>query len=106
VVNARLVPSDNLLGRRSTAFCALLFANWGTTMHEETRRFVSRMLNPIVAAFKREVAQQRPNGASEADVQEMLARIESMNRAVMDADQLAYLMELFREAAASSSDAR
>ena len=58
------------------------------------------------AAFKREVAQQRANGASEADVQEMLARIESVNRIVMDADQLAYLMELFREAAASSSDAR
>jgi hypothetical protein len=36
----------------------------------------------------------------------MLARIESVNRIVMDADQLAYLMELFREAAASSSDAR
>ena len=106
MVNPRLVPSDNLLGHRPTAFCALLFANWGTTMHEETRRFVSRMLNPIVAAFKREVAQQRANGASEADVQEMLARIESVNRIVMDADQLAYLMELFREAAASSSDAR
>ena len=74
-------------------------------MHEETRRFVSRMLNPIVAAFKREVAQQRANGASEADVQEMLARIESVNRVVMDADQLAYLMELFREAAAESSKA-
>ena len=75
-------------------------------MHEETRRFVSRMLNPIVAEFKREVAQQRANGASEADIQEMLDRIESINRAVMDADQLAYIMELFREAAASSSDAR
>ena len=74
-------------------------------MHEETRRFVSRMLNPIVAEFKREVAQQRANGASEADIQEMLDRIKSVNRAVMDADQLAYLMELFREAAAAASEA-
>jgi hypothetical protein len=74
-------------------------------MHEETRRFVSRMLNPIVAEFKREVAEQRANGASEGDIQEMLDRIESVNRAVMDADQLAYLMELFREAAAESSKA-
>jgi hypothetical protein len=74
-------------------------------MHEETRRFVSRMLNPIVAEFKREVAEQRENGASEGDIQEMLDRIESVNRAVMDADQLAYLMELFREAAAESSKA-
>jgi hypothetical protein len=65
-------------------------------MHEETRRFVIRMLNPIVAEFKREVAQQCANGASEADIQEMLDRIESLNRPVMDADQLAYLMELFR----------
>jgi len=73
-------------------------------MHEETRRFVSRMLNPIVAEFKREVAQQRANGASEADIREMLDRIESINRAVMDADQLAYLMGLFREAAAASSE--
>jgi hypothetical protein len=34
----------------------------------------------------------------------MLDRIESINRAVMDADQLAYLMGLFREAAAASSE--
>ena len=56
------------------------------------------------AEFKREVAQQRANGASEVDIQEMLGRIESVNRAVMDADQLAYFMELFREAAAASSE--
>jgi hypothetical protein len=71
-------------------------------MHEETRRFVSRMLNPIVAEFKREVEQQRANSASEADTQEMLDRIESVNRAVVEADQLAYLLELFREAASAS----
>jgi hypothetical protein len=71
---------------------------------EETRRFARRMLGPIVAEFKREVAQQRANGASEVDIQEMLDRIESVNRAVMDADQLAYFMELFREAAAASSE--
>jgi hypothetical protein len=47
----------------------------GTTMHEETRRFVSRMLHPIVAEFKREVAKHRANGASEADIQEMLYRL-------------------------------
>ena len=41
--------------------------------HEETRRFARRMLAPIVAEFKREVAQQRANGASEVDIQEMLA---------------------------------
>ena len=71
---------------------------------EDTRRFARRMLGPIVAEFKREVAQQRANGASEVDIQEMLGRIESVNRAVMDADQLAYFMELFREAAAVSSE--
>ena len=77
----------------------------GTTMDDEdTRRFARRMLGPIVAEFKREVAQQRANGASEVDIQEMLGRIESVNRAVMDADQLAYFMELFREAAAASSE--
>jgi hypothetical protein len=31
----------------------------------------------------------------------MLDRIESVNWAVMDADQFAYFMELFREAAAA-----
>ena len=72
--------------------------------HEETRRFARRMLGPIIAEFKREVAQQRANGASEADIQAMLGRIESANRAVMDADQLADFMELFREAAAASSE--
>ena len=72
---------------------------------EDTRRFARRMLGPIVAEFKREVALQRANGASEADIQEMLDRIESVNRAVMDANQLAYFMELFREAAATSSQA-
>ena len=71
---------------------------------EETRRFARRMLGPIIAEFKREVAQQRANGASEADIQAMLGRIESVNRAVMDADQLAYFMELFREAVAASSE--
>ena len=68
---------------------------------EEARRFARRMLDPIVAEFKREVAQQRANGASEADIEEMLDRIERLNRAVMDADQLAYFMELFREAVAA-----
>jgi hypothetical protein len=68
-------------------------------MDEEARRFARRMLTPIVTEFKREVAQQRANGASEADIEEMLDRIERANRSVMDADQLAYFMELFREAA-------
>jgi hypothetical protein len=53
--------------------------------HEETRRFARRMLDPIVSEFKREVAQQRANGASEVDIQKMLGRIESVNRAVMAA---------------------
>jgi hypothetical protein len=68
-------------------------------MDEEARRFARRMLAPIVTEFKREVAQQRANGATEADIEAMLDRIESVNRPVMDADQLEYFMELFREAA-------
>ena len=68
-------------------------------MDQEARGFARRMLAPIVTEFKRDIAQQRANGASEADIEEMLARIESTNRSVMDADQLAYFMELFREAA-------
>lgn len=43
-------------------------------MHEETRRFVSRMLNPIVAEFKREVAEQRANGASEGDIESRISK--------------------------------
>jgi hypothetical protein len=69
---------------------------------EETRRFARRMLGPMVTAFKREVALQRANGATEAEIQAMLDRIETVNRSVMDADQLAYFMELFREAARAS----
>jgi hypothetical protein len=68
-------------------------------MDQEARGFARRMLAPIVTEFKRDIAQQRANGASEADIEEMLARIESTNRSVMDADHLAYFMELFREAA-------
>ena len=68
-------------------------------MDQEARGFARRMLAPIVIEFKRDIAQQRANGASEADIEEMLARIESTSRSVMDADQLAYFMELFREAA-------
>jgi hypothetical protein len=55
-----------------------------------------------VTAFKREVALQRANGATEAEIQAMLDRIETVNRSVIDADQLAYFMELFREAAWAS----
>ena len=68
-------------------------------MDQGARGFARRMLAPIVTEFKRDIAQQRANGASEADIEEMLARIESTNRSVMDADHLAYFMELFREAA-------
>ena len=35
-------------------------------MEEETRRFVRRMIEPILTAFRREVAQQRANGAKES----------------------------------------
>ena len=71
-------------------------------MDQEQARFARRMLAPIVTEFKREVAHQRANGASEADIEEMLERIESTNRSVMDADQLAFCMELFREAASAA----
>jgi hypothetical protein len=71
---------------------------------EEARRFARRMLAPIVTEFKREVVQQRANGASEADIEAMLDRIETVNRPIMDADQLAYFMELFREAARPPSE--
>jgi hypothetical protein len=66
---------------------------------EENRRFARRMLGPILTAFSQEVAQQRSNGANEADIKAMLDRIELMNRNSMDADQLDYFMEMFKEAA-------
>ena len=68
-------------------------------MDQEQARFAHRMLAPILAEFKREIAQQRANGASEAHIGEMLERIERTNRSVMDADQLAFCMELVRAAA-------
>jgi hypothetical protein len=39
---------------------------------EENRRFARRMLGPILTAFSQEVAQQRSNGANEADIKAML----------------------------------
>ena len=67
-------------------------------MDEEDCRFARRMIEPMLRAFKQEVAEQRANGASEADIEAMLARIESLNRGSMEADQLAFFMQLFREA--------
>jgi hypothetical protein len=68
-------------------------------MEEETRCFVLRIIEPILTEFKREVAQRRANGATEAEIEAMLSQIETTNRPVMDADQFQYLMSLFREAA-------
>ena len=67
-------------------------------MDEEACRFACRMIEPMLRAFKQEVAEQRANGASEADIEAMLARIESLNRGSMEADQLAFFMQLYREA--------
>jgi hypothetical protein len=39
-------------------------------------------------------------GATEADIDAMLERVETVNRPVMAADQFQYFMELFRKAAA------
>ena len=49
-------------------------------MDQEQASFARRMLTPIVTEFKREVAQQRANGASDADIENMLERIERTNR--------------------------
>jgi hypothetical protein len=68
-------------------------------MDQEQASFARRMLTPIVMEFKRAVAQQRANGASDADIENMLERIERTNCSVMDSDLLAFCMELFREAA-------
>ena len=72
-------------------------------MEEETRRFVRRMIEPILTAFRSEVAQQRANGAKELDIEAILARVEIANRPVMDVDQFEYLMGLFRDAARETS---
>jgi hypothetical protein len=69
------------------------------TVEEKARRFARRMLEPILAEFRREVAQLGANGANEADIEAMLARVENTNRPVMDPDQFEYFMELFRDAA-------
>ena len=74
-------------------------SNWGVTVEEKARRFARRMLEPILAEFRREVAQLGANGANEADIEAMLARVENTNRPVMDPDQFEYFMELFRDAA-------
>jgi hypothetical protein len=68
-------------------------------MEEETRCFALRIIEPILTEFRREVAQRRANGATEAEIEAMLSRIETTNRPVMEADQFQYLMSLFREAA-------
>jgi hypothetical protein len=57
------------------------------------------MLEPILAEFRREVAQLGANGANEADIEAMLARVENTNRPVMDPDSSSIFMELFRDAA-------
>jgi hypothetical protein len=48
------------------------------------------MIEPILAEFKREVALQRANGATDRDIEAMLERIATVNRPIMDADQLNY----------------
>jgi hypothetical protein len=45
------------------------------------------MIEPILAEFKREVALQR---ATDRDIEAMLERIATVNRPIMDADQLNY----------------
>jgi hypothetical protein len=56
-------------------------------MEEKTRCFALRITEPILTEFKREVAQRRANGATEAEIEAILSRI---NRPVMDADQFQY----------------
>ena len=58
-------------------------------MDEEACRFARKMIEPMLRAFRQEVSEQRNGGASEADIEAMLARIESLNRISMDVDQLA-----------------
>ena len=60
------------------------------------------MIEPILAEFKREVALQRANGATDRDIEAKLERIATVTRPVMDADQLNYFLDLYREAAAFS----
>ena len=67
-------------------------------MDEEACRFARKMIEPMLRAFRQEVSEQRNGGASEADIEAMLARIELLNRDSMDVDQLAFFMHLFREA--------
>jgi hypothetical protein len=59
-------------------------------MEEKTRCFALRIIEPILTEFEREVAQRRANGATEAEIEAMLSRIETTNRPVMDADQFQY----------------
>ena len=49
-------------------------------MDEEACRFARKMIEPMLRAFRQEVSEQRKGGASEADIEAMLARIESLNR--------------------------
>ena len=43
-------------------------------MDEEACRFARRMIEPVLRAFKQEVAEQRANGASKADIEAMRPR--------------------------------
>ena len=67
-------------------------------MDEEACRFARRMIEPMLRAFKQEVAEQRANGASEADIEASWQGLKSLNRGSMEADQLAFFMQLYREA--------
>ena len=48
-------------------------------MDEEACRFARKMIEPMLRAFRQEVSEQRNGGASEADIEAMLARIELLN---------------------------
>ena len=47
-------------------------------MDEEACRFARKMIEPMLRAFRQEVSEQRNGGASEADIEAMLARIEAL----------------------------
>ena len=68
-------------------------------MDDEQANFARTMLEPIVKEFAKEMASQRARGATEADIQLMLERVELTNQPVMDPDLFQFVMAMFREAA-------
>jgi len=68
-------------------------------MDEAQAAFTRTMLSPIIKAFAKEITAQRANGATEADIQGMLDRVETTNRPVMQPEQFQFVMTMFREAA-------